>query len=146
MIRIRYLIWFFFNKKQRLFNIMFKSYSLWIFLSLGRKVFSNFTVFTYFVEMKKSTFLRQIVDLVKIIFWNEWNYIRSSECIVLRQHSFVIRSVKHSNVKTNPKIFFRIFYPSFRNSGSNGAIYNFFKPETNKGEFSLYFELFEKKF
>ena len=24
-------------------------------------------------------------------------------------------------------------------------VYNFFKPETNKGEFSLYIELFEKK-
>ena len=35
---------------------------------------------------------------------------------------------------------------SFRNYGWNAAIYNFFKPETNKDEFSLYFELFEKKF
>ena len=34
---------------------------------------------------------------------------------------------------------------SFRNYGSNAAIYNISKPETNKGEFSLYFELFEKK-
>ena len=33
---------------------------------------------------------------------------------------------------------------SFRNYGSNVAIYNFFKPESNKGEFRLYFELFEK--
>ena len=38
-----------------------------------------------------------------------------------------------------------IFHWSFRNYGSNAAIYNSFKPETNKGEFRLYFELFEKK-
>ena len=34
---------------------------------------------------------------------------------------------------------------SFKNYGSNAAIYNLFKPEINKGEFRLYFELFEKK-
>ena len=53
------------------------------------------------------------------------------------------------NIYTQPDrtLFFLIFayLGSFRNYGSNAAIYNFFKPETNKGEFSLYFELFEKK-
>ena len=33
----------------------------------------------------------------------------------------------------------------FRNYGSNGASYYFLKPETNKDEFRLYFELIEKK-
>ena len=33
---------------------------------------------------------------------------------------------------------------TFRNYGSNAAIYNFFKPEIDKGDFRLYFELFEK--
>ena len=48
-------------------------------------------------------------------------------------------------------LFFLIFtylwgisHRSFGNYGTNAAIYNFFKPESNKGEFRLYFELFEK--
>ena len=48
-------------------------------------------------------------------------------------------------------LFFLIFtylwgisHGSFRNYGSNAAIYNFFEPEINRGEFRLYFELFEK--
>ena len=36
------------------------------------------------------------------------------------------------------------FLWSFINYGSNAAIYNLLKPESNKGEFRLYFELFEK--
>ena len=53
------------------------------------------------------------------------------------------------DTKPDRTLFFLIFiylsHRSFRNYGSNAAIYNFFKPETNKGEFRLYLELFEKK-
>ena len=35
---------------------------------------------------------------------------------------------------------------SFRNYGSNVATYHILKPETNKGDFRHYFELFKKKF
>ena len=48
-------------------------------------------------------------------------------------------------------LFFLIFtylwgksHGSFRNYGSNGAIYYFLKPETNKDDFRLYFELLGK--
>ena len=57
----------------------------------------------------------------------------------------------HMNTQPDGTLFFLIFtylwgisHWSFRNYGSNAAIYNFFKPESNKGEFRLYFELFEK--
>ena len=37
-----------------------------------------------------------------------------------------------------------ISHGSFRNYGSNAAIYNFFEPEINRGDFRPYFELFKK--
>ena len=41
-------------------------------------------------------------------------------------------------------IFTLLWGKSHRNDGLNVAIYHFLKPETNKDDFRLYFELFEK--
>ena len=64
---------------------------------------------------------------------------------------FVLIFVQPMYTQPDGTLFFLIFtylwgisHWSFRNYGSNAAIYNFFKPESNKGEFRLYFELFEK--
>jgi len=61
----------------------------------------------------------------------------------------------YSSVKSHSQIwpYFFSYLPTcevnfrnFRNYGSNGAIYYFLKPETNKDDFRLYFELLEKSY
>jgi hypothetical protein len=59
---------------------------------------------------------------------------------------------KQTHTAWSDTIFFSYFltylwgisHRSFINYGSNATIYNFFQPETNRGEFRLYFELFVK--
>ena len=48
-------------------------------------------------------------------------------------------------IENRKKSKFQVSANSHSRIGSNMAIYDFFKPETNKGEFRFYFELFEKK-
>ena len=81
-----------------------------------------------------------------------YNNIARCNLIDTKYRQMALRSVPSMRA-TQPDgtLFFLIFtylwaisHGSFRNYGSNAAICIFFEPEINRGEFRLYFELFEK--